>query len=65
MTLVALTRRDVIMSEILQKMFRNTRGQCYKTFCPWITDFRTNLVFVKLNWKKLTNDKHLAYYENS
>ncbi len=29
-----------------------------KLFCSWFTDFRTKLVFVGLDWKNLTNDKH-------
>jgi len=36
-----------------------------KLFCPRFTDFCTKLVFVKLDWKKLTNDKHSSLLQKS
>ncbi len=34
------------------------RGQCYKLFCPWFTNFRNKPVFVTVRLEKLAGDHH-------
>jgi hypothetical protein len=43
------------------------QGKCYKTFlCPRFTDFHTKIErLFRLDWKKLTNDKHSSLLRKS